>query len=409
MPAAWASYFLLFLSTAIFVPYLQLYLKARGFSPSQIGILLACLELAGLLGPILLGRLADRHARYRGLFALSLVVTVAAFAPLQLTSRFLWFALGLGVMGFAYRSTTPLLDSLVGKTLTDPTRQYGLLRVAGSFAFIAVSVVLQFTSLSTGKSSVGILVAFSAAALVALAAVPFLVPAGRDGSAQARVAPNGAAAVDSAVLSMRQSGFTPAFWIVMGIIFLGRFGIGSYYSFFSLYLQQTFPGVGISLLWAIGPVAEVVAMYFSGRLIARRGIRFMLVLSLASISVRLSLFVIAPSIGVVAGAQLLHAFTFGTFHTTAIAYINSTIARERRGLGMALYTTCGVGLPSLLASLVGGFVLQAHGFAVLFLSYAVAPVIGIALLTVLGARLLPRPTAAQGRGPGAVTRSAVNG
>ena len=390
MPAAWASYFLLFISTAIFVPYLQLYLKARGFSPSQIGILLACLELAGLLGPILLGRLADRHARYRALFALSLLGTVAAFAPLQLTSRFLWFALGLGVMGFAYRSTTPLLDSLVGKTLPDPTRQYGLLRVAGSFAFIAVSVVLQFTSLSTGKSSLGILVAFSAAALVALAAVPFLAPA-----------PHATAHVDSPAPPMRQSGFTPAFWIVMGVIFLGRFGIGSYYSFFSLYLQQTFPGVGISLLWAIGPVAEVVAMYFSGRLIARRGIRFMLALSLASISVRLSLFVIAPSIAVVAAAQLLHAFTFGTFHTTAIAYINSTIARERRGLGMALYTTCGVGLPSLLASLVGGFVLQAHGFAALFLSYATVPVVGIVVLAAVGGRVFPRPAA--------VVRPAVNG
>ncbi len=127
----------------------------------------------------------------------------------------------------------------------------------------------------------------------------------------------------------------------------------------------------------------------------------MLALSLASISVRLSLFVIAPSIAVVAAAQLLHAFTFGTFHTTAIAYINSTIARERRGLGMALYTTCGVGLPSLLASLVGGFVLQAHGFAVLFLSYATVPVVGIVLLAAVGGRVFPRPAA--------VARPAVNG
>jgi MFS family permease len=65
--SAWINYFFLFISWAILSPYLQLYLKDRGVSPSRIGLLLGCLELAGIAGPMLIGRLADRLTAYRGL------------------------------------------------------------------------------------------------------------------------------------------------------------------------------------------------------------------------------------------------------------------------------------------------------------------------------------------------------
>jgi PPP family 3-phenylpropionic acid transporter len=175
----------------------------------------------------------------------------------------------------------------------------------------------------------------------------------------------------------------------MAVIFLGRFGIGAYYSFFSLYLQQTFPGSGVSIFWAIGSLAEIATMWFSGALIRRWGLRVLLVVSLAAISTRLGLFVIAPSLLVVCLAQVLHAFTFGTFHTASVAYVNLKIEHDRRGTGMAIYSAVGIGLPSFLASVAGGYILEAHGFVVLFLSYAAVPIVGIAVLAAFGKRLLP--------------------
>ena len=72
----------------IHVPYLQLYLKARGFSPSRIGVLLGILEpLPGIAGPLLVSRLADSRTAYRALLVGSLaVVRRIAFVPLQLTT-----------------------------------------------------------------------------------------------------------------------------------------------------------------------------------------------------------------------------------------------------------------------------------------------------------------------------------
>jgi MFS transporter, PPP family, 3-phenylpropionic acid transporter len=383
--STFTNYFLLFVSFAILSPYLQLFLKARGMSPSRIGVLLGLLELAGIAGPLLLGRLADSRSAYRGLLAACFGAAVLAFLPMQLTTLFPVFAACIAVLGFAYRSVIPLMDSLVSRTLPDPARQYGRMRVAGSLGFIAISLVMQASGLATGSSSLAIMAVFGASAAAAALAVtlmpaaPRTPPAAHAPSAPRETAPAPAAGRD---------GFDARFWAVIGIIFLGRFALGSYYSFFSLYLQQTFPDTGVSMLWAIGPLAEIGTIWFSGPLIRRFGIRAMFIVSLAAISVRLGLFIVAPSIVVVALAQLLHAFTFGTFHTTAVAFVNQKVDHGRRGMGMAIYNAIGCGLGGFLASVTGGYLIESRGFAFLFGAYGLLPLVGILALALFGRRLL---------------------
>ncbi len=381
-----ANYFLLFISFGILTPYLQLFLKARGFSPSRIGLLLGILELAGIAGPILVSRLADSRTAYRALLAASIVVAVIAFIPLQLTTLLPLAAFCMAIMGFSYRSSSPLLDSAVSRVLPDPRRQYGLFRVAGSIGFIAISLVLQFGGAVSGDSPVSILVAFSASAFLAAGAAALL-------PAVPKIEPS----AHPAALGRDVSAFDLRFWAVIAVVFLGRFGMGAYYSFFSLYLRDTFGGSSaVSMMWAIGALAEIAPVWFSGRLIARWGLRSMLVVSLASVSTRLLLFVLAPSLAVISLAQLLHAFTFGTFHTAAVAYVNTKIPAERRGMGMAIYNAIGVGLASFLASVAAGFVLEAHGYVALFLSFAAVPLGGILILACFGGSLLPHHPARAG-------------
>jgi MFS transporter, PPP family, 3-phenylpropionic acid transporter len=386
MASSWANYFFLSLANGILMPYLPLYLKARGLPASRIGVLLGCLELAGMAGPMLLGRLADKKAAYRGILAACFIIPMAVMLPMEWTMYFPLFLACIAVLGFTYRATIPLLDSLVSRILADPARQYGQLRVAGSFGFIAISLIVQLTGWVSGDTSGPMLVAFLAAESCAALAVAFLPAAprlpvsARQGLAEAPLHP----------AARPFDGFDTKFWAVMGVIFLGRFGIGAYYSFFSLYLKEAFPSANVSLLWAIGPLAEILTIWFSGPLIRRWGIRALLIVSLSAISLRLGLFIVAPTILFVALAQLLHAFTFGTFHTSAVAFVNEKIGHENRGVGMAIYSAGANGLPALLSSAAGGYILQERGFTALFTTYAAVPLVGILILAAFGRRLLPR-------------------
>jgi PPP family 3-phenylpropionic acid transporter len=238
----------------------------------------------------------------------------------------------------------------------------------------------------SGDSSLSILAAFGVSAMLAAGAAAVLPPV-----------PKTAPHPRPASRGRGSPGFDLGFWAIIGVVFLGRFGMGAYYSFFSLYIRDTFGGPSsVSLMWAIGAVAEIATMWYSGKVIGRWGLRSVLVVSLAAITARLGFFVLAPSLVVIAFAQLLHALTFGTFHTAAVAYVNAKIPAERRGLGMAIYNAIGIGLASFLASIAGGYLLEAHGYTALFLSYAAVPLGGIAILAGFGKTLLPRVPANAG-------------
>jgi MFS transporter, PPP family, 3-phenylpropionic acid transporter len=398
------AYFFLFSSFAIISPYLPLYLKGRGFSPSRIGVLLGCLELAGIAGPVFVASVADRHRTYKAFLAAGLLATVVLLVPLHASTAF-GVALGcMAAIGFAYRSTIPLLDSLVGRVLPDPSGQYGRVRVAGSVGFILTSLFLQFSGLVSGDAPLSILVS-SGAALGLAAGAALLLPAVHPPRAAPGQGVAGAAkGLHGARGSLRGSGFDSTFWAVLTIVFLARFGISAYYSFFSLLLRDRFGLTNVALVWAIGAFAEIATIFWSGPLIRRLGIRRLLLASIAAISVRLSVYALSTSLALVCVTQVLHALTFGVLHTATIAWVNGKIHGPRRGLGMATYAAVGLGIPSFLASSLGGYLLEARGFTVTFLFYAAVPLLAVAALAVFGRRLLPDSsppldTRAQGEPP----------
>jgi len=399
LAAGWVGYALLFSTAAVLNPYFQLYLGGRGYSLPQIGLLLGGFELAGIAGPILVTLLADRLQRYRRFVGGSLLGSIACFLLLHATRSFAAaFILTIG-LGYCFRSTMPLTDALFGRVLDDPARQYGLVRVAGSLGFLVTSLVLQITGWVSAGEPVSILVGFVALAAPAAIAAATFPPVPR--SAQSAGQPAAAAAPHddrragspAAASLPARSGFDARFWTVIGALFLARFGMAGHYSFFSLYLRDTFSAANVSAVWAIGAAAEVPTILFSGRILARFGTRAALTAAMAAIVVRLALYGLFPFLGVVLPAQLLHAFTFGLLHSASVAYVNATIDASRRGLGMSVYSALSLGLASFIASSAGGYLAEAAGYRTLFLVYAAAPLTGLVVLAVRGRWLFDLPSA----------------
>jgi PPP family 3-phenylpropionic acid transporter len=184
------------------------------------------------------------------------------------------------------------------------------------------------------------------------------------------------------------AGFDARFWAVIAVLFLARFGISAHYSFFSLFLRDSLGVANVSGIWALGSLAEVPMILFSGWIITRFGVRAILTVAVAAVTVRLALYGLLPTLAVVVPAQVLHAFTFGALHTASVAFVNTKIDASRRGLGMALYNTLSIGLAGFVASSAGGYLLEAAGFRGLFLVYAAVPVLGLAVLAIRGGDLL---------------------
>lgn len=371
-------YFALFAMVATIFPYTQVFLRARGFSNAEVGYLQGLMALAGVAGPIVVGHLADRFARRRLALLACLAAFIAVLGPLNATTNFAaaaLLAMGLGLSG---RTAIPLTDTLAANELPDPTHNYGRVRLWGSVGFVCTLLAIRQMGLVDESSSTSIMRAMLVGAAACLATSGFL-PDRRRGHSGAPTPQAGGRHFDR------------LFWLFILVVALHRLGMSSYYFFFTNYLRDVLKLQQAAWVWAVGAAAEVPLLFCAGRIIRWMGIRWMLIVSMASITVRLAVYALVPSLAVILPVQLLHALTFGFCHAASIEFLRRKVPAQRRGLAMALYMSLALGLPNFIGSSIGGLVVEHWGYAVLYLLYAAPPVAGIACVVLAGRRLELKP------------------
>ncbi len=131
---------------------------------------------------------------------------------------------------------------------------------------------------------------------------------------------------------------------------LQQLGMSSYYSFFTLYVQDVLHMPQGAWVWAIGPVAEMPFLFFAGRITRRFRLSTLLIVSAVGVSVRLGIYALVPVLAAVLAAQFLHSLTFGLFHATCIEFIRRRVPEARRVVGMGIYMSIATALPLFLGS-----------------------------------------------------------
>lgn len=381
------SFFFLFVWFGVVIPHLQLLFVALGFSPGGVGLILGAFQLAGVAGPIALGHGADRWGRYKPVLVSIVLISSSA---LWLASRFesiVWVMALAAVAGFFFRGAIPLTDALANATLKDPQADYGLTRVYGSISFIITNLILQWTGIIDGTSASRILVTILGAGALYLISIP-LLPAARDAPEKPPARPPGPEGSEDApepasTLEPADGplGLSRPVVLFLLTIFLGRVGMSGYYSFFSIFLNQE---VGVSVVggyWALGAIAEIPVMFLSGKLISRFGSLRLVRFALLVMALRLGLWSLLRNPIALASTQILHAVTFGVFHVASVAFVARHTRRERLGIGLAAYSAIALGVPQVLGSAIGGFVIEWLGFSGFYAVFATLPLASGIILT----------------------------
>jgi len=373
MAAFVINYFFLFATAAVYFPYFQLFLKARGFSPSQLGVLMAFARLAGIIGPLLLGRLADRSGRFRRILAVCMPAFALALIPLNSTSSFFLSVPLVIVAGFSYHSIVPLTDALANRTMKEVEKNWGRARLFGTISFIIVSLLYRFAHLIDGESSSSILVN-QLVLCILYAGTLFVLP---------RKAGSG----DRSPRQDEGGGLGKTFWLGIGIIFLAALSASSHLSFLSLYLHEMLGISNVSGMWALCAVIELPVFFFAGPLIRRFGLRRMFLVSFFAIVVRLLLYALFPVRPAIIAAQLLHGITFALFYASAVRYVSRIAGFKRIGVGMTIFSALGNGLAVFIGSLAGGYIIEALGFQMFYAIYTLPALAAIVILITAGKRI----------------------
>jgi MFS transporter, PPP family, 3-phenylpropionic acid transporter len=301
-----AFYAALFIALGVQLPFLPLWLAAKGFDSSTIGIVLA-IPMVVRLGAIpLASRQADRHDALRAAIVVAAGAAVLGYGAVGLAQGPAAIMTAFALACAFYTPIMPLADAYALRGLAGQRRNYGPVRLWGSAAFIAGSLGAGLL-LDVIAARHLIWLVTGAMALTAAAACA-LTPIG------------GGVAAPAAATSANSLLRDPAFLAVAAAASLIQGSHAVYYGFSSIEWQAAGLGGGtIGALWALGVLAEIVLFAVAGRLPAAP--TMLLSIGAAGAVIRWIAMAVDPPPAALPLLQCLHGLSFGATHLGAVGFM----------------------------------------------------------------------------------------
>ncbi|MFC1750428.1 MFS transporter [Pseudomonadota bacterium] len=338
-----AFYLFFFGSLGALLPYWSLYLKSLGFSPTDIGELMALIMATKIIAPNIWGWVADHTGKRLVIIKLTTLAAAISFAGVFMGQGYWWMAALMCLFSFFWNAALPQFEATTMSRLGDDVHRYSSIRLWGSVGFILAVVVLGEALEHTDITVIPVVIWLL---LIGLFLVTLVVP-GENGASHEHS--------DSTIWqALRRKEVI----VVLLVCFLLQASHGPYYTFFTIYLELHDYSRGvIGQLWALGVVAEIGVFLVMHRLMPRFGPYMLLLWSLGLTTVRWLLIAWFPELGgVIVFAQCLHAASFGIYHAVAIHLIHSFFVGRHQGRGQALYSSLSFGAGGALGSLGSGYI-----------------------------------------------------
>ncbi len=346
-------YWFYFAIVGAIIPYWGLYLSDLGFSASEIGELLAIILATKIIAPNVWGWLADKTEKRLFIIRLGALLCILSFLGMFIDHNYWWLFLVMFSFSFFWNALLPQFEVLTLNYLGDDHHRYSLIRLWGSIGFIVSVLFLGFifTYVNISYLPWVILVLFIGifiSSLFAFDQKPVMHELEHE--------------------PLKKLLKRPEVMSLFLACLLVQMSHGPYYAFFSIYANSFHYSSGyIGFLWALGVLSEVLVFIFIPKWIPKIGLRYLLLFSLLSGSLRwlvIAYFIDIPWLLTL--NQLLHASTFGIYHVVVITLIHRYFTGRNQGMGQALYSSLSFGVGGALGTLFAGYLWESIGAVTTF-------------------------------------------
>lgn len=359
-------YFFNFIILGLFLPFWPLYLRAEGYSPVEIGELLAVMLATRVVAPNFWGWVADKRRQPVQIIRLTSVLALISFLGVYWVDGFWQMALMLAAMGWFWNATLPQFEAVTLRFLGQNHDDYGRLRAWGSIGFV-VAVLLGGELLETFGFLTMPNIVWPCLLFMTLAAwcVPITTASAGEENRQ------------NVWAVLKQ----PPVIGLFAVVCLMQVSHAVYYTFYSLWMQQHgYSGAQIGGLWSLGVIAEIAVFWVTGRLLRRWAAERLLLFSLLVTALRWQITAWLPEMLVaVLFAQTLHAVTYGVYHAAAIQLIHRYFKGGLDARGQGLYSSISFGLGGAIGSYAMGHAWEGLGSHETFLLASLVALLGFAL------------------------------
>lgn len=359
-------YFFYFAVVGSLTPYWGVYLKSLGYNSKDIGVITAIIFITRMVAPNFWGWLADKTQQRLRIIRQGSAIACVFFAGVLVSHNYTWLLIVISCYTFFWHAVLPQFEVITLTYLGDQHHRYSQIRLWGSIGFIAAVVGLGwlFDYLS---------VRFLPIAMLSFLVLIWLSSFSFKERAAAKKTPH-------------SSGFLKVVWqpaIVCFLLssFLLQVSHGSYYTFYSLYLQENYgySSTATGFLWALGVLAEVAIFLVMPKIMHRFTLRNLLLMSFFITAIRWCIIGYGANwLWLLLFAQLLHAFSFGVAHAASIEIVRTHFHGAQQGQGQALYSSFSFGAGGALGALISGL-LWDHSASFTFLMSSMSALIAFVI------------------------------
>ncbi|MEO1243099.1 MAG: MFS transporter [Pseudomonadota bacterium] len=348
-----------FVLLGVQLPFFAGWLAMRGFAASEIGLITGAALIARLaFGPLVAFWADHQDDERKSLRLVSFLFALGAAALIIAPGKWLIAAAAVVVI-WTFGLLVPLTDTAVLRADRNGHLHYGQTRAIGSGAFLSTTIIggAVLTGFGIG-ASVWVMAIAAACAF----GVSLILPAGAGG--RGGVKP----------VSWREAPKLLANPVFLAVLFAAGLTQGAHAVYYAFsYLRWEALGYSaqvIGLLWATGVIAEIFLLTRARGLARRFGPATLLALGGAGAAFRWTVIAMEPAIWILFLVQILHALTFAATYLGTIEFLDRAAPTRLVNTAMTLMSTTGVGAMTGLATVIAGFVWQAHGPASAYLMMA---------------------------------------
>lgn len=367
-----------FFEMGVQIPFLPVWLGARGLHDSQIAIALAAPLALRVFTTSYLASFADRRRDVPGMLCAASMVLASACAMLGFLHGFAPLLIAVTVLLCAQGLAMPMADAFASLVLRanasagDGRLTYGRIRKWGSAAFIAGNLAGGlYLSIAPIEAAT---IALTFAALLGVAAAIYAAPLGQGlvdehAETQAPGAAKGLGVLPLVIAAAALIQTSHAMLNTFGSIHWAREGHSSAF---------------VGSAWAIGVVCETTVFALGGRFSGPDRALLLLMLGGLVASVRWLVMASDPPAGLLLAAQASHGVTFACTHLGSMLFIFAAAPPHMRARAQGWLVASISGLSAALIALCGP--LYGHFGEVAYLAMAGLAAGGLALSSAVAAR-----------------------
>jgi len=314
-------YFFYFAAVGVYVIFLPKALLDIGYTPAQIGILLALAPLMRFLTPFLFLKHISLN---QSVFKFTLVFsTLNVFMFYFTIENFYAFMINNAFLGVCISILLPYMEVISIKELGN---RYGKSRLYGSIGFMLISIVVARVLTDTDIVLHFYLGTIFFTSVVAYSLLKYDTPTHESGI------------VEDEKFSLVK--YWP-FWLSL---FLMQVSFGGFYNFFTIY--ETAHGISLevtSYLWAFGVICEIVMFYYQAPILKLNLLNIIKFSILITVVRWFLLYLFPDSLTISYFTQSIHAFSFGLYHSAVILYLYTLYTNKKLAQQFMLGFAYGLG------------------------------------------------------------------